>query len=44
MQFLKIFIQWSLGGKVSTMAGYDHFVKLPGGLLILVKLSNTLLL
>jgi hypothetical protein len=33
-----------LGGKVSTMAGHDHFVKLYGGLLLLVKLSGTFLL
>jgi hypothetical protein len=33
-----------LGGKVSTMADHDHFVKLYGGLLLLVKLSGTLLL
>jgi hypothetical protein len=29
---------------VSTMVGHDHFVKLNGGLLLLVKLSGTLLL
>ena len=40
----KIQYNGPLGGKVSTMAGYDHFVKLSGELLFLVKFSNTLLL
>jgi hypothetical protein len=42
--FSKLQYNGHLGGKVSTMAGYDHFVKKSGGLLLLVKLSNTLLL
>ena len=42
--FFKFQYNGHLGGKVSTMASYDHFVKLSGGLLLLVKLSNTLLL
>jgi hypothetical protein len=33
-----------LRSKVSTMASHDHFVKLYGGLILLVKLSGTLLL
>jgi hypothetical protein len=42
--FLKFQYNGHLGGKVSTLAGYDHFVKLSGGLFLLAKLSNTLLL
>ena len=42
IQFIKFQYNSHLGGNVSTMVGYDHSVKLSGGLLLLVKLSNTL--
>ena len=41
---LKYYYNGHLGGKVSTMANYDHFVKLSSRLLLLVKLTYTLLL
>ena len=40
--YFKFQYKGHLGGKVSTMVGHDHFVKLYGGLLLLVKLSGTL--
>jgi hypothetical protein len=42
--FLKFQYKGHLGGKVSTMAGHDHLVKLYGGRLLLVKLYGERLL